>query len=251
MPSEADVRSALEPFVRKELITGSLYTVKSGKEASVYCCEAHPSTGRELVAAKIFRSRTERSFKDDAIYREGRWVSQRSLRRAIKRKNRVGRATEFATWVEHEYQTLRMLHSAGASVPEPIERSADAVLMEFIGDDDGPAPMLKDVSLSPDEAVRAFDTIVSNIRLWLRWNRVHADLSAFNVLYWQDSPVVIDFPQSVDPRFNGNARDLLYRDVRNVCAYFSRRGVGSDPECLAADLWREWEARRQPSRFPI
>ena len=44
------------------------FNVKSGKEATVYCCQAHPSTGAKLLAAKVYRSRNNRSFKNDVIY---------------------------------------------------------------------------------------------------------------------------------------------------------------------------------------
>jgi serine/threonine-protein kinase RIO1 len=30
---------------------------------------------------------------------------------------------------------------------------------------------------------------------------------------------LIDFPHSVEPRFNANARSLLGRDVANMCRY--------------------------------
>jgi RIO kinase 1 len=43
-----------------------------GKEATVYCCEAHPSTGVEYLAAKVYRPRMFRSLRNDAIYRFSR-----------------------------------------------------------------------------------------------------------------------------------------------------------------------------------
>ena len=54
---------------------------------------------------------------------------------------------------------------------------------------------------------------------------VQGDLLAFNVLMWEGSPCIIDFPQAVDPRFNQHAFDLLTRDVTNLCRYFARFGV--------------------------
>lgn len=38
----------LESFADDEWLTTVLYRVKGGKEATVYCCEAHPSTGLRL-----------------------------------------------------------------------------------------------------------------------------------------------------------------------------------------------------------
>ncbi|MEO8293683.1 MAG: RIO1 family regulatory kinase/ATPase, partial [Actinomycetota bacterium] len=67
-------------------------------------------------------------------------------------------------------------------------------------------------------------------------NVVHADLSPFNLLVWEDRVRVIDLPQAVDPRFNPNAWDLLARDLRNVCTWFAGHGVDTDAETLAADL---------------
>ena len=51
---------------------------------------------------------------------------------------------------------------------------------------------------------------------------MHGDLSEYNILYWNDTPYIIDFPQSIDIRTNPYVRDLLERDVRNVCTYFVR-----------------------------
>lgn len=66
------ILSSLSQFYEEDLITDVVHMVKSGKEASVYCCTAHPSTGREYLAAKVYRPRMFRSLKNDAIYRENR-----------------------------------------------------------------------------------------------------------------------------------------------------------------------------------
>jgi len=66
---------------------------------------------------------------------------------------------------------------------------------------------------------------------------VHADLSAYNVLYWQGRARIIDFPQAIDPRFNSNALSLLTRDIENICRYMSRYGVEHDARRIANQLW--------------
>src|SRR2546430_17425234 len=75
---------ALDDFFAQGLITNVLYEVKSGKEATVYCCEAHPSTGVELLAAKFYRARQHRNFKNDSVYQEGRAILDKRVRRAVE-----------------------------------------------------------------------------------------------------------------------------------------------------------------------
>ena len=45
--------------------------------------------------------------------------------------------------------------------------------MEFLGDADGPAPMLRNVDLPPEDARDLFDLILDNIELWLADNIIH------------------------------------------------------------------------------
>ncbi|MGH7864508.1 MAG: RIO1 family regulatory kinase/ATPase [Candidatus Binataceae bacterium] len=79
--------------------------------------------------------------------------------------------------------------------------------------------------------------MVDNIRLWLAADRIHADLSPYNVLYWRGDIRVIDFPQAVDPRFNTDARRLLERDLANMTRYFARFGVEADSSRMAHAIW--------------
>jgi RIO kinase 1 len=224
---------ALESFVERGLIDEIVGIVKSGKEATVYCCRS----GDRLVAAKAYRSTDVRDFRDDSVYRHGRTRGSTRLERGIGLKTRTGRELRYAQWTSSEYQTLGLLQRAGADVPAPVAQSGSVILMEYIGDDDAPAPMLNSVQFAPDEAQSAFERVLANVELALACDRVHGDLSAFNILWDGERPVMIDFPQTVDARFNGNALMLLERDIDRVCAYFQRQGVHADARRLTHQLW--------------
>jgi RIO kinase 1 len=232
--------SELDTLFGDGWITEVLHQVKSGKEATVYCCRAHQRTGRELLAAKIYRERRHRDFANDAIYQEGRVIGNKRDRRAVRKKTSYGHEVQAAMWTGHEFQTLQVLHAAGAAVPRPYAMLESAILMDYVGDVDDPAPHLQRVDLEADEARRLFSQVLRNIELWLSCGYVHGDLSAFNILYWEGEITVIDFPQAVDPRANRNAEALLRRDVENVCRYFSRYGLRVDPDRFSAQLWRRY-----------
>ena len=52
--------------------------------------------------------------------------------------------------------------------------------------------------------------------------------------------MIIDFPQSVDPRYNDDAFDLLVRDLRNLNDFFTLHGTeGVDPIEHALAIWRK------------
>ncbi len=232
---------ALEPFIDKGLISEVITTVKSGKEAVVYCCRAGDALDVDLVAAKVYKPRSFRSFRNDAVYREGRVILNRRDARAYAKRTEHGRAVGSSLWTNHEWETLQLLYAAGADVPAPIAHSSGALLLEFIGDVEAAAPTLKGCDLSPAEAHAVYERILDNVQLWLANYIVHADLSAFNVLYWEGRATAIDFPQAVDPRFNGNAYSLLLRDLENINRYFARYGVTQDASELTERFWRAYE----------
>ncbi|HEV2404561.1 MAG TPA: RIO1 family regulatory kinase/ATPase [Ktedonobacterales bacterium] len=238
------ILSALERFYEEDLITDIVSVVKSGKEATVYCCAAHPALGVEYVAAKVYRPRMFRSLKNDAVYRmsriqrdaDGREArGERYLRSA--RKSAKGRDAQVSWWIDYEYETQRILYDAGADVPRPLAHIGNSILMEYIGDADGAAPLLREVEMTTDEARPLFDRVMRNIELALARDRIHGDLSAYNLLYWQGTVTIIDFAQAVDPRYNLDVYPFLARDIQRVCHYFARFGVQEDPAALAGDLW--------------
>ena len=241
LAAQDPVQAALDFFYTEGLITELLYTVKSGKEATVYCCQAHPSTGAELLAAKVYRPRNNRGFKNDAVYQEGRVILEGHVRRAVQNKSRFGREAQFAMWVNYEFEALKALYNVGADIPRPIARTERAILMEYLGNHQQAAPALQYVELSKDEVRPIFEQLMRNIELWLAHHYIHADLSAYNVLYWQGQVSIIDFPQAVDPRFNPNAFALLARDIENICRYVARYGLEHDGQCIAERLWHKFK----------
>lgn len=240
------ILSSLTPFYNQQLILDVLHQANSGKEASVYCCKAHPSTGVELLAAKIYRPRMFRSLRNDAVYRYSRvqrdeqgQAEHGNSRRgsAATRKTERGRAAQVASWIDYEYQTQRMLYAHQVDVPKPYAQVGNAVLMEYIGTEGEPAPRLSDVVLEQEEVRPLFDTIMRNIDLTLKHGRIHGDLSAFNILYWEGEVKLIDFAQAVDPFHNSDVYSLFLRDIERVCQYFAGYGLDENPRKLARKIW--------------
>jgi RIO kinase 1 len=226
----------LDQFYEEGFITEVVRPLSSGKEATIHLCRAGEfARGHEFVVLKAYRARDRRDFRATHTYTSGRVVRGRPGR-AIATKTRFGREVEDALWQDHEWESLRAMHAAGVAVPEPVVMFGSAILMEYLGDDDGSAPQLKDLAPDPDEALELFAQTMREVERMLFHNVVHADLSAFNLLVWEGRIRVIDLPQAVDPRFNPNAWDLLERDLRNVCTWFARHGVEADPAAMAGDL---------------
>lgn len=244
MHVEPDV-SAVQPFIDEGWLSEILYEVKSGKEATVYCCRGGtlPPPGT-LLAAKVYRPIETRRFKNDAMYVGGRVHMAREGRakRAVDSKSAFGREVQYGTWIHHEWEMLRMLHDAGASVPQPIALAPRAILLPFFGTESHAAPLLHEFTPDRATAERVVDELLENIELMLDLNCVHGDLSPFNVIVHEDRPVIIDFPQAVDPRLNRNGNALLARDIANICRWGERHGVIRSDADIGADLWRRFVA---------
>jgi RIO kinase 1 len=236
--------NSLTPFYAGGWITDCLARVKPGKEATVYICEAHPSTGYERVAAKLYRPRHSRSMRNYASYQEGRFhlgptggvVKDSRDLRALRKKTARGRKIESHSWLAHEFGTLHKLYGAGVAVPEALAMEGNALLMEFAGRERRAAPTLHEVDLDPDEAGPMHAAILDDVRLMLICDIVHGDLSAYNILYDRGEYRIIDLPQAINPNRNPRAREFLIRDIQRVGDYFKKYGIETD----AVDLGIEW-----------
>jgi RIO kinase 1 len=242
--------SSMSPFFEQSLINDVLSIVKGGKEASVYCCAAHPTMEIEWVAAKVYRPRKFRGLTNDKIYREGRDIltadghiiheNKDRVIRAIGKKSSFGQQVSHTSWLMHEYQALEKIHMAGGNVPKPYLAGSNAILMSFIGAESIAAPMLNTIQLQKAEAERLFDIVLKNVELMLEHHLVHADLSAYNILYQQGEITIIDLPQVVDSEGNRNAPAILARDIQRVCDYFGSQGVQCEAELIFRDLWKRY-----------
>ncbi len=236
---------SLGDFYEHKWITDVLRRIKGGKEATVYLCRGSEATESALVTAKVYRPRALRNLKNDGSYRTGRTdldVDGNSLVKAadvhaISKRSNYGEELRHQSWIAYEFQTLEILYKAGADVPRPYAMEKNAILMEYIGDVDSAAPTLNTVGLDPDEARPLFDRVVRNLDLLLSNERIHGDLSAYNILYWDGDITLIDFPQVVHPELNPDAWTIFLRDVTRVCQYFKTQGVKCDARKLAAELW--------------
>jgi serine/threonine-protein kinase RIO1 len=131
---------------------------------------------------------------------------------------------------------MEKLFEAGADVPKPYAKEKNAILMEFVGDRGMAAPALSSVSLERDEAQPLFERVIRNLDIMLANDRIHGDLSAYNILYWDGDIKLIDFPQVVIPESNPASWGIFQRDVMRICQYFSAQGLrtmrrNSPPTC--------------------
>jgi len=236
---------SLSAFHDHKWISDVLRRVKGGKEASVYLCKPGVEVDAPLLAAKVYRPRSLRNLKNDQQYRVGRTdldedghaLWKEADINAIIKRTRYGEEVRHHSWISYEFVTMETLHAAGADVPKPYAKEKNAILMEFVGDGGTAAPPLSHISLDPDEAQPLFERVVRNMDIMLAHDRIHGDLSAYNILYWDGDIKLIDFPQVVIPESNPASWGIFQRDVMRVCQYFTAQGIHTDAKKLAADLW--------------
>lgn len=226
-----------------------LGTLKSGKEAEVFLVERRYERGATvLLAHKRYRPRRPQAgelralgfahgttYRNDAVYHAGWHLASRD-RRAVRRHTDHGNEVIERMWPLQEFVMLERAWASGASVPYPVERTEDGVLMEFIGDRVSAAPRLAQASLSSEELRAARDQLLASVCALTVAGLVHADLSPYNVLWWHRRVVLIDLPQAVEFTTNADAPDLLRRDLANVAAWFERRGEPIDVDATFAEL---------------
>jgi RIO kinase 1 len=239
---------SLGDFYEHNWISDVMSRIKGGKEASVYLCQSDAVDGTRLTAAKVYRPRSLRNLKNDGQYRNGRADLDESGRvilddralRAMQKRTAFGDELRHQSWIAYEYQTLQSLYAVGADVPKPFAMAKNAILMDYLGNRQNPAPTLNTVSLDVDEAKMIFDRVLHNIDLMLAQDRIHGDLSAYNILYWEGNIALIDFPQVVLLRSNPAAWAIFQRDIARICQYFISQGIEHNARNLAADLWTSY-----------
>jgi RIO kinase 1 len=234
------VPDSLQKLLEDGVIDDIKTRLMSGKEATVYVVERQG----ELIAAKIYKSREQRTFKATASYTEGRNQTRNTRdKRAMGKRTAYGKELVEKSWRDMEYQALSDAWHAGVRVPEPILLYEDVLLMQLLVDEQGnPAPRLADFEIPADVAELLHREIYGQVRLLLASGKVHGDLSAFNILIAADGPTIIDMPQVVDASGNQSAAEILRRDLANVTEHLAK----FDARLLrfrdcGLPLWRHYE----------
>ncbi len=202
----------------------ALGQINDGKEATVYLCRATKESNAAYLAAKVFKARVFRSFDTDRNYRNFGKQRDRRLAKAMKGRTRKGERAFHQHWIASEWNYLNQLYDAGVRVPQPVAESADGVLMEFIGNEEGPAPRLINCKLEGEELKRCAESLYESVEKMLAIQIVHGDLSPYNVLY-DGEPVIIDVPQAMELHSMPDAFNVMHRDLTNLEKYFRKKGL--------------------------
>jgi RIO kinase 1 len=198
-------------FLNKGTIDEIHGVVNAGKEARIYW--GKDSQGREL-AIKIYLTISAEFRKGMLPYIEGdpRFAHVRRDTRSL-----------VYAWAQKEFKNLRRAHEAGIRVPKPMNVKNNVLIMEFIGENEVSAPLLKEIPLqNPKKVYRQLLTYVE--KLYRKAELVHADLSEYNIMIWEGEPVLFDVSQAVLLK-HPMAGKFLIRDLENLHRYFKKLGV--------------------------
>ena len=183
-----------------------LQPITLGKEANVFTA----SKGEDRVIVKIYRTMNANFNKmHEYLTHDQRYQHVKRQKRKI-----------IFAWVQREYANLFLAREV-ITVPTPYTFKDNIIIMEFIGDDD-PAPMLKDKK--PKDPQAFYDSCRESLDKLREAGLVHGDISAFNILNFNDKPVFIDFSQSTTTE-SPRAQELFERDILNLNTFFLKFGV--------------------------
>jgi RIO kinase 1 len=207
--------------LNKLLVNGPLERIEgiisAGKEANVYL--AYGMDGKE-VAIKIYKIDSNTS----------RWMRNYIIGDPRFKKIPHNISKVIYLWASKEFKNLKRAYKVGLRVPNPIFIKNNILIMEYIGFESIPAPVLKDIK-KPRNLIYLFNELLAFIKdLYQKANLVHGDLSEFNVLYHNQKPVIIDISQAVSIQ-HPKAEVYLARDISNIFKFFEKFGIETaDPK---------------------
>ncbi|TFG32671.1 hypothetical protein EU527_09545 [Candidatus Thorarchaeota archaeon] len=202
---ELTLREVKEDAIKFGLATDVAYQMNAGKEASIFLAlyKEHP------IILKAYRFwNTSQASKKKGFFAPGK----------------------MQMLAAKEFDLLLSCFKAGMNVPTPIGRVGNYLTQRFIGDGIEPAPQLRTIDLDEPEVV--LDRILDDyLTMYRDVNYIHGDLSAYNILWWNEKPWIIDMPQAyrVGPWADMKTTTfLLRRDIMNILTYFKKYGISRD-----------------------
>lgn len=215
---------SLEKLISDGILDILDFPISTGKEGNVFRGVTPEKT---CVAVKIYRTSTA-TFKhlSEYIIGDPRFSSIHNTRRDI-----------VYAWTKKEFINLERAIESGINAPKPIARRNNVLVMQYIGDEHRPAPLLKDVVLPNLEQIFTF-FIESMKNLYQKADLVHSDMSAYNVLVHRGKPYLIDFGQGVLTE-HPNAHEYLKRDIHNVVTYFKKFKIAADEDRIYSQITKK------------
>ncbi len=237
----------LDVLLADGIIDEVLGRLKSGKEANLSLVRR----GDSIVAAKVYKDRETRSFKNNADYKEGRKVRNSRTQRAIDSGGRFGRDAAEQAWKSAEADALYKLVGSGVRVPEPLMFYEGVLLMEVVRDEEGrPAPRLIDVAIDRDAALSIYADLCAQMIAMLCCDLIHGDLSPYNILAAADGPTIIDFPQVISAVHSSRAEFFFLRDFDNVVRFLATFDPGLGVHTAdGRAIWRAYVSRELTPQF--
>ncbi|MCW1311383.1 MAG: RIO1 family regulatory kinase/ATPase [Candidatus Rehaiarchaeum fermentans] len=134
----------------------------------------------------------------------------------IRRKKVVNNLSIINVWTSYEYKYLLKSYNLGIKVPKPYRQYKNIIVMKFLGYNGIPAPLLNEINDFDKE--RVYSILLDSIKKMAKAGYTHGDLSAYNIMYFEDEPYIIDFSQSV--KITPSTKDYLIKDINNLNAFF-------------------------------
>lgn len=185
--------------------------ISSGKESRIY---RGINAEKQDIAIKIYLTTSKEFRRGMLTYIEGD-----PRFRVVRRDSR----SLIYLWAQKEYKNLQRAVAADIRVPQPLYVEKNLLVMEFIGDELAAAPTLKEHP--PSNPQEMYDTILQYIhRFYNVAKLVHGDLSEYNIMNFNEHPVIFDLSQAVaiaHPRAN----EFLERDIANINRFFNKVDV--------------------------
>jgi len=203
---------AVYKLMQQDHIDTIEWPIARGKEAHVFYATSQSGP----IAVKIFHT-SNAVFKGLMQYIEGdpRFGGLRRRHRELVN-----------VWVQKEHRNLTRMRKNGVRVPESLITHKNVLVMEYLGDENGPSPRLRDIEIEDPEEV--FKSLLEQLRMiWQEAGLAHADFSEYNIMIHQGDPWIIDAGQAVVQN-HPKAKEFLVRDLTRLVQWANRNGVEAD-----------------------
>ncbi len=200
---------AVYKLMQQDHIDTIEWPIARGKEAHVF----HANSMSGPIAVKIFHT-SNAVFKGLMQYIEGdpRFGGLRRRHRELVN-----------LWVQKEHRNLARMKKHGVRVPESLATHKNVLVMEYLGDENGPSPRLRDVEVEDPESV--YRDLLGQLRIiWQKAGLAHADFSEYNIMIHDGQPWVIDAGQAVVSS-HPKAKEFLVRDVTRLVRWAQKNGL--------------------------